>query len=257
MITAGKDELSRAAGSALTPTPRTGSSLRSGSSTFTTQLPASCAQAAPKMWPCGRSTPRTTRRSSSSATSTSRVPRASRTRSTGTPGSVRFCGRTSMRSPGRRCTRRAPSIPKTRVGKSAVKVINHYGDEVLRVYEWRGQHDTDSSVPLPGSERPDTLDRTTTPAAAWRPNSWSRMRGDSHVRFGMRPAETDRPKGRNRAGRPPVRHRQQPGPPRNVYPTSPPLPRPTSTPPSTPCTPASPTTQPVPPPTQETNLVAT
>ena len=40
------------------------------------------------------------------------------------------------RPPGRRCTRRSPgrSEPPEK-GKIAVKVINHYGDEVLQVYE--------------------------------------------------------------------------------------------------------------------------
>ena len=44
-------------------------------------------------------------------------------------------GRTSTPTPGTRCTRPPRAFPKPETGKIAVKVINDYGDEVMKVFE--------------------------------------------------------------------------------------------------------------------------
>ncbi len=108
---------------------RQAASSSSTASTSTTPPPARSAPTPPTTSPAGSSTPTTTRRASSSATPTSPAP-TSPTRSSSAP-----CGPRSTRPPGRAST--APSAaPSTRptTGKIAVKVINHYGDEVLKVY---------------------------------------------------------------------------------------------------------------------------
>ena len=83
----------------------------------------------PTTSPAGSSTPTTTRKASSCATPTSPAP-TSPTTSCSAPSGPR-----STKPPGQPST--APpaarsSAPST--GKIAVKVINHYGDEVLKVY---------------------------------------------------------------------------------------------------------------------------
>ena len=80
----------------------------------------------PTTSPAGSSTPTTTARASSSATPTSPAP------TTPTTSSNAPCAPTSTK-PGRRSTRTSPARSPPETGKIAVKVINHYGDEVLKV----------------------------------------------------------------------------------------------------------------------------
>ena len=96
----------------------------------TIRRPASCVRHPRMTSPAGSSTRTTTANSSSCATPTSQE-RTSRTRSYNVRSTLTLIPRR-----GRRCTppRPAPSRhPST--GRIAVKVINHYGDEVLQVYE--------------------------------------------------------------------------------------------------------------------------
>ena len=108
---------------------RQGASSRSAAWTCTTRPPARCAAAAPTTSPAGSSTPTTTARASSSATPTSRgadepyekLKKALRAEIDEGEWAKLYS-----------TTSRPFDPPKT--GKIAVKVINHYGDEVLKVF---------------------------------------------------------------------------------------------------------------------------
>ncbi len=100
--------------------------------TSTTRPPARFAPTPPTTLPAGSSTPTTTTKPSSSATPTSLAP-TSPTKSSSAP-----CAPRSTNPPGlRSIPPTAYPFEKPKTGKIAVKVINHYGDEVLKVYEVR------------------------------------------------------------------------------------------------------------------------
>ena len=84
----------------------------------------------PTTSPAGSSTPTTTARASSCAMPISPAP-TNPTRSSSAP-----CGPRSTKPPGAASTARpAARSTQPETGKIAVKVINHYGDEVLKVFE--------------------------------------------------------------------------------------------------------------------------
>ena len=114
---------------------RRASSSSSAASTSTTRPPARSAATTPTRSRCGSSTPTTTARASSSATATS--PAANdpykrlKTRAEGRDRRGRLGDASTAPS-------RARS-PSPTTGKIAVKVINHYGDEVMKVFEVGGR----------------------------------------------------------------------------------------------------------------------
>ena len=95
---------------------------------YTTRPPARSAQTPPKTLPAGSSTPTTTRRPSSSATPTSPAP-TNPTKSSSAP-----CAPRSKSAWAALYSTTSYPFEKPKTGKIAVKVINHYGDEVLKVY---------------------------------------------------------------------------------------------------------------------------
>ena len=88
-----------------------------------TSVPTMCATSPP-----GSSTPTTTKKASLSATPISSAP------TTPTRHSRPRCRPRSTRMPGQPFTARHPPLPAAARRRIAVKVINHFGDEVMKVY---------------------------------------------------------------------------------------------------------------------------